>query len=195
VTFGGIIYPSVTHAVMASRFTCSDFRELIARSTLEYAMSLKYSNREHTPGWEDNEEFILKSLVHQKFRENPSLQNLLLNNRYHIRYAYANKKDHNVPYLILMDLCDEYECLAGCSRHTPLEEMLIADTPDKALVHACSEMYDGVTALMELIDVNDFSWEFVSNRTGLGESESKGAIEVLNKMVNALHRVRSLVER
>lgn len=195
VTFGGIVYPSVTHALIASRFIGRDFRILIARSTLEKAMSLKYSNQEHTPGWEDREEFILKSLVRQKFQENMLLQTLLLNNRYHVRYAYENKQDHNVPYLILMDLCDEYEFLAGYSRYTPLEEALISDNPDEALVHACSEMYDGVTALMGLIDVNDFSWEFVSSRTGLGERESKGAIEVLNKMVNALQRVRNLVER
>ena len=215
LTVDGITYPSVEHAYQASKFSDKDLKMRIRDASCREARSIARSNTV-LGDFYDKREFIMESLLRQKFTNNAELRRRLCEtgNVDLVMEGYDNfwgagsdgSGENNLGYY-LSAVRSELQFLDGHSsqkqpsssdvQSKEKEELLydaIMDDPHHDLAKACQNLYDGFVALMGIVDTRDFDPNFIANQTGVTHEQAVDAVEKLRTAQGALADLTDFID-
>lgn len=215
ITVGGIEYPSVEHAYQASKFKDRSIKEDIADAdSVREARRIGREFGNLRDDWDDVKYDIMENLVRKKFQDDVLAERLAKTGKVNIvmegyddywgtgqSSTGQNKLGEiletirsEVQFMLDLDSDDEDSDDSADERDIPptLKEALLNGV-DEDLADVCQEMYDGVCALMTLVDTRDFDAAFIVRRTGVSQERAQDAIEKLQKMQSALNSLKDLL--
>lgn len=214
LTVGDVEYPSVEHAYQASKFKDRNIKEDIADAdSVREARRIGRSASDRVrDDWDDVRFVIMENLVRKKFQDDVLAERLAKTGSANIVMEGYDEfwgtgrngtgQNHlgniletvrsEVQFMLDLDPNDEDDSDEEYDAPPTLKDALLNGV-DYDLAEVCQEVYDGVRALMTLVDPNDFDAAFVARRTGVSLVMAQSAIEKLQKMQSALNSLKDLL--